>query len=101
MHYNGIEIPLQRIQEYCKSRQIQELALFGSVLTKEFSAHSDIDVLVTFGPDSKYSLLDLATIKSDLDGIFGRDVDLVEKAALKNPFRRQAILGSMEVIYEA
>jgi len=35
----------------------------------------------------------------ELQAIFGRKVDLVEKDSLRNPFRRQAILAGNEVIY--
>jgi len=37
----------------------------------------------------------------ELKEIFGREVDLVEKTALRNPFRRNAILAKKEVIYTA
>lgn len=37
----------------------------------------------------------------ELEAIFGRKVDLVEKDAIRNPFRKQAILAAHEVIYEA
>jgi len=32
---------------------------------------------------------------------FGRDVDLVEKEGLRNPFRRRTILDTRAVIYAA
>ena len=35
----------------------------------------------------------------ELEDIFGRKVDLVEKSAIKNPFRRKSILDSYQVIY--
>lgn len=37
----------------------------------------------------------------ELREIFGRDVDLVERSGLRNPFRRREILGNREVIYAA
>jgi predicted nucleotidyltransferase len=37
----------------------------------------------------------------ELKAIFGREVDLVEKSGLRNPFRRRAILGMKQVIYAA
>jgi predicted nucleotidyltransferase len=37
----------------------------------------------------------------ELRVVFGRPVDLVEKEALRNPFRRQSILSTRKVIYEA
>ena len=37
--------------------------------------------------------------EEELKEIFGRDVDLVEKKAIMNPFRRHHILSNHEVIY--
>ncbi len=80
---------------------MEELALFGSVLGENFSSDSDVDVLVTFARDAEWSLFDLVDMRDELREIFGRDVDLVEKAGLRNPFRRHAILTRREVIYAA
>ena len=86
---------------FCRRWKIQELALFGSVLREDFRPDSDIDVLVTFAPEAPWSLFDLVTMKEELEGFFGRPVDLVEKAALRNPFRRRAILKHQKVLYAA
>jgi hypothetical protein len=37
----------------------------------------------------------------ELREILGREVDLVEKSGLRNPFRRREILNSRQVIYAA
>jgi hypothetical protein len=37
----------------------------------------------------------------ELREIFGRDVDLIEKEALRNPFRRREILSHFQVVYAA
>jgi len=99
MNHKNIEIPKDKIVEFCQQRSITEFALFGSVLRDDFGPDSDIDVLVTFAPEARYSLFDLVTIQDELQSLFGRRVDLVEKAALRNPFRRHAILKSLEVVY--
>lgn len=94
-------IPQEKIAEFCRRRKITELALFGSVLRHDFRSNSDIDLLVTFAPDAKYSLLEFVSLREELKSILGREVDLVEKAGLRNPFRRQHILKNAEVIYAA
>ena len=101
MRFHNIELPKDRIVEFCRHKGIKELALFGSILTDHFGPDSDIDILVSFEADCGYSLLDLAQIKEELKTILGREVDLVEKAALKNPFRRHSILHNMEIVYAA
>jgi len=40
-------------------------------------------------------------MRIELKALFGREVDLVEKQALRNPFRRRAILAEQQVIYAA
>jgi predicted nucleotidyltransferase len=40
-------------------------------------------------------------MKEELKRIFRREVDIVEKEGIRNPFRRNEILRSREVIYAA
>jgi predicted nucleotidyltransferase len=89
----------QKVAELCRRYGVSELALFGSVLRDDFRADSDVDVLVSFGPDAHPSLLELVELREDLKDLFGREVDLVERAGLRNPFRRRAILSTAEVVY--
>lgn len=89
------------ISEFCGRWDIRELALFGSVLGDRFGPDSDVDVLVTFAPNARWNLFDLVEMASELENIFGRHVDLVEATAIRNPFRRQSILGSKRVIHAA
>lgn len=95
----NIEISQQKIADFCRKWKVIELALFGSVLNRDFRPDSDIDILVSFSEDAQWSLFDLVSMQDELKEIFGREVDLVEKAALRNPFRRHSILRSKEVIY--
>ncbi len=101
MQFHSVELPKDRIVEFYRSKGVTEFALFGSILTDAFGPDSDVDVLVSFDAACHYSLLDLARMKQELEELFGRDVDLVEKASLRNPFRKRAILHSMEIVYAA
>jgi len=101
MRFHGVELSEDRIMEFCRSKRITEFALFGSILTDSFGPNSDIDVLVSFDAECRYSLLDLAKMKQELEALFGREVDLVEKASLRNPFRKHSILNTMEIVYAA
>jgi hypothetical protein len=67
----------------------------------DFRPDSDVDVLVTFEPDARWSLLDLVAMQDELAVLLGRPVDLVEEAALRNPFRRSTIRKSKHVLYAA
>lgn len=96
-----LSIDCERLAGFCRRWRIDELALFGSVLRSDFRPDSDVDVLVTFEPDAPWTLWDLSRMRAELKELFGREVDLVEKKALRNPFRRQAILADQRVIYAA
>lgn len=96
-----IALPKEKIKAFCIKWKVIEMSLFGSVLSKEFRPDSDIDVLVSFKKDADWSLFDFVDMIDDLQAIFGRKVDLVEKDTLRNPFRRESILANNEVIYAA
>lgn len=91
----------KELDELCRRWQVSELAFFGSVLHDEFGPESDIDVLVSFDPDAPWNLWEFIQMKEELAELWGRNVDLVEKEGLRNPYRRRAILDSKKVIYAA
>jgi predicted nucleotidyltransferase len=95
----GLKIPHDEIEDFCSRWKIEELSLFGSILREDFGQDSDVDVLVSFAEDAPWSLFDIVDMKEELESIFGRDVDLVEKESLRNPFRRSAIMNGREIIY--
>jgi hypothetical protein len=88
-----------QIAEFCQRWHIIELALFGSVLRDNFHPDSDIDVLVTFSPDSSWSLFDWVDMKDELEALFKRKIDIADKEGLKNPYRRREILQTQQVVY--
>jgi len=94
-----IDIRQDQIAEFCRRWQIREMALFGSVLRQDFGHDSDVDVLVRFSDTAPWDLWDLLRARDELRTIFGREVDLVERRNLTNPFRRHAILSTKQVIY--
>jgi uncharacterized protein len=94
-----IESSFNDLQSFCRKWKIVELALFGSVLRKDFRSDSDVDVLVTFAVDASWSLLDFSRMQDELSSILGRGVDLVDIKGLRNPFRRKEILATKEVVY--
>ena len=96
-----IQIPEDRIADFCRRWKVKELAIFGSALGDDFRPDSDVDVLVVFEDDAKGDLFDHMKAEEELKQIFGREVDLVEKKAIRNPFRRHHILSHYEVIYAA
>lgn len=90
-----------RVQDLCRRWQVVELSLFGSVLRGDFRGDSDVDVLVGFAPGAPWSLWDLSTMRAELEEVFQRKVDLLEKRGLRNPFLRRSILTGRQVLYAA
>jgi len=76
MVLHGIEIPEDRIADFCRRNQIRKLALFGSILTDEFGPQSDVDVLVEFEPDQSLGLFGFVGLQDELTDMLGRPVDL-------------------------
>ena len=100
----AISFDRERIAEFCRRWKIVELALFGSVLRQDFRPDSDVDVLVTFAPDARWSLFDAAAMEEELELVFGRRVDLVTRRAVEsshNWIRKQAILEAAQPVYVA
>lgn len=96
---NRVQASPEDLAEFCRKWMIKELSLFGSILRADFMRESDIDVLVTFAPETTWSLLHLSRMQDELSEILGRSVDLVDIRGLKNPFRRTEILATREVVY--
>lgn len=97
-----IAIGREKIARFCQRWQVNELALFGSVLREDFRPDSDVDVLVQFLPEARHSLFDLPRVQTELEEILGRQVDLVKRSAIeksRNYIRRKAILSSLETVY--
>lgn len=95
-----IDMPKQRIAEFCRRNHIRRLALFGSVLRDDFGPESDVDVLVEFEAGARVGLLRLAGIEIELGEILGRKVDLNTPGFLSKYFRDQ-VLAEAEVQYDA
>lgn len=100
----ALPVDREAIGRFCRKWGIRELALFGSVLTGDFRPDSDVDVLVTFA-DPRPNLgpwgENLERMREELEALFGRRVDLVQKKLVTNPFRRHHILTTRRIIYAA
>ena len=85
----------QSILPILRRHGVSKAALFGSVVTKQMRADSDIDILVQI--DSDISLLDFVGLKIELEQALKRNVDVVEYDTIK-PFLREIILKEQQVI---
>jgi uncharacterized protein len=91
MTHHGIEIPKERLAEFCRRNSIAKLSLFGSILRDDFRPESDIDMLVEFEPGHRIGLLALAGLEIELAAMLGRKVDLRTPAELSRYFRDEVV----------
>jgi len=98
MTSSRIEIPKERLREFCKKHRIQRLSLFGSVLGEEFGPESDVDVLVEFKTGMRIGLIRFTSLEFELSEIIGRKVDLNTPGFLGKYFRAD-VLAEREVQY--
>lgn len=81
--------------------KVEKAYLFGSVTTANFTAQSDIDLLITFkeniDPLEKgelwWSLYDSLRLH------FNREIDLVTESSLKNPYFIEEVNNTKQLIY--
>ena len=91
----------EALTELCRRWRIRELSVFGSVARGSSRIDSDVDLLVTFDLDAPWSTLDIVDLREELASLFGRNVDLVEERAIRNPYRKASILRDKSVLYVA
>jgi predicted nucleotidyltransferase len=83
-----LDIPKDRIADFCRRHHIRKLSLFGSVLRSDFGPDSDIDVLVEFQDGRAPGLIRLAGMELELSEILGgRKVDMNTPRCLSRYFR--------------
>lgn len=91
---------IDAIKAVCKKYYVKKLFAVGSVVTNKFSSKSDVDLLVQF---SDINAMDYAEnyfqLKSALQNIFTRDIDLLEEIAIKNPYLKQSMNSTKKLIY--
>jgi predicted nucleotidyltransferase len=95
----GVELDRDALAAFCRKWRIRELSIFGSALREDFRPDSDLDFLVSFEPEAGWDLWDMVDMREDLISVVGREVDIVVKEALRNPYRRRQILTHREVIH--
>jgi predicted nucleotidyltransferase len=95
-----IEKNISKVHRLCTKHKVRKLFAFGSVLTNKFNNESDIDFVVDFEnvelPEYADNYFDL---KFSLEKLFNRKIDLLEEQAIRNPYLRQSIDSSKQLIY--
>jgi predicted nucleotidyltransferase len=92
-----IQIPFKRLKDFCENHNIEKLSLFGSVLTDNFTSHSDVDLLVEFAK-GKTPGLAIIDLQDELSQMLEREVDLRTPTELSRFFRERVLVEAV-VIY--
>lgn len=91
---------IQKLFALCHKYKVNKLYAFGSILTPRFNEHSDVDILVDFNSEVDHNtyadnFLDFYHALRDL---FGRDVDLVDESAVRNPYFKEELEETKHLI---
>ncbi len=94
-----IEDHKQVIEKICRDLRVKRLDLVGSASRGEFQPErSDVDVVVEF--DGLDRLFDrYFELKKRLESQLGREVDVIEDSAVKNPYVRKSLNRDKVRIY--
>lgn len=98
---------MDRLQKYqaaivklCKAHKVKSLYAFGSVLSDNFNAESDIDLIVDFANMEVEDYADnYFDFKFSLQELFKRPIDLLEEKAIKNPYFRESVNQKRQLVY--
>ena len=97
---NTLSAYKNEIDELCVTHKVRSLYAFGSVLNSNFKTNSDIDLIVDFMDIDVNDYADnYFDFKFSLQDIFKRPVDLLEEQAIKNPYFKQAVDQTKELVY--
>jgi uncharacterized protein len=73
----------------------------GSAARDEMRTDSDVDLLIEFEAGNSPPLAGFARLKQELATLGVASIDLATPAILRNPYRRQAIVGDLQQLYAA
>src|SRR5712692_2515621 len=84
-----VHVPARAVAAIARAHHLQRIRLFGSAARGSLGPSSDIDVLVEPRSDAPLSLLDLARLEAELEGVLDRHVDLVTPGNLGSDVRER------------
>jgi predicted nucleotidyltransferase len=80
---NVVEQNRTKLIELCVNHNVQQLYMFGSVITEKYNSKSDIDLLIQFAAIDEAAYFDnYMDLKEKFEELFKRSIDLVENQAI-------------------
>jgi predicted nucleotidyltransferase len=94
---------LEEVRRLCEKYGVKKLGIFGSAAKGTFNPEtSDLDFVVEFFPQPRAGWGDVSyRFQAALEELFGRDVDLVERRTVRNPYFLKVLDLSERSIYDA
>lgn len=91
---------IEQIKALCNTHRVRSLFAFGSVVSDNLKAESDIDLIVDIESKDPIDYSDnYFALKFQLENILKREVDLLEAKTLKNPFLKKQIDSTKVLVY--
>jgi len=94
---------INQLRDICEKHHVSKLYLFGSALSKEFNATSDLDFAVLF--QEKLSPLEhgdaFLGLMDDLQKLYNRKIDLISYRVIKNRVFKEELDKTKQVVYAA
>jgi uncharacterized protein len=91
-----------QLEKICIDLKLKKIDLFGSAVSEKFNDNSDVDMLVEFEIFENENFFDkYFELKTRLENLFNRPVDIVIEHAIKNPFFKQSVEKTRKNIYAA
>ncbi|MEK7684385.1 MAG: nucleotidyltransferase domain-containing protein [Verrucomicrobiota bacterium] len=97
-----LPLPMEQIASFCRRWNIARLEVCGSALREDFRPDSDLDLVATYAPKARWSLLDRVRMKLELEDMLGRKVDLLNRRALEKADSREratALLAQTQTLH--
>lgn len=91
------------LTELCLRYEVDKLFVFGSVATGKFkSKTSDLDFIAVMNsekpPEERGQ--SIMNLWDELEKLFGRKVDLITKLPIRNPYLRESVNATKQLIYD-
>jgi predicted nucleotidyltransferase len=95
-----IESYQHSLENICKANQVKSLFAFGSLVRNDLKSDSDIDLLVEIKEQDPFKYADFYfELKSNLEKLFGKTIDLLEFKCLNNPYLKKEIEDTKILLY--
>jgi len=88
------------IKKLCDKNRVKSLYLFGSYANDTYTDNSDIDLIVELSDTDPLEYAEhYFNLKNELRILLKRQIDLLEKKAITNPYLLKQIENSKVMIY--